>query len=305
VGLVALLLLPHLHTPLLLWGLSLLWGLGLAAIPPGLMTYSSRIALRGREGRALTLTSALTAPWVGIGWLGIGTLTRYDPRAALWLMAAGQALAFLMGLSLLKSSRQNGSTRRELYPWTRLLLFIPAAFGQTFAPSMVSLLLLPFAQQVGYSPLWLLAFLATGGAVAVGLFGFTGRFADRKSPREPLILGLILLGGVMMGISKAPPPGEALLLAALAGLGFACFIPSWNSLLVRLLPQNNRAAAWGTIMMVESLGYALGPAAGGGLKNLFGYPGPMIAGGLLFFLLGGFYIIALWRPFWHSSGSSS
>ena len=74
VGLLALLLTPLAQAAWLLWALGLLWGLSLSTLYPGLMTYASRIAVPGKEARALSFTLTLVMPWVGVGLIGLSLI---------------------------------------------------------------------------------------------------------------------------------------------------------------------------------------------------------------------------------------
>ncbi len=300
VGLLVLLVVPHTQSPVLLFGLSMAWGVSLSAIFPGLLTLSSQVAVQGREGRAVTLTNMLTAPWTGIGVLGVGFLTKINPGLALSILEWIQIGVVLIGLSLIFRPERVRPPRQELYPWRRLLIFIPAAFGQTFAPALFGFYILKYAQSLGLSMFWIVVLIGLGGVVSAGLLVWTGRHADRKSPRGLLIGGLALIGLAMIGLGLKPPLAWLIPLALVAGVGFGCFGPGWNALVVRLLPENNRAAAWGTLMTVEGLGFALGPAAGGLLAAAIADNAPFFLGGSIMLLLSVFYVVALWRPWWKS-----
>ncbi len=297
-GLVALLVTPYAQSPILLFSLSLVWGVSLSAIFPGLLTLSSQVAVQGREGRAVTLTNMLTAPWTGIGVLGIGFVTKVNPSLALNILEWAQIGVILLGLSLIFRPERVRPPRQELYPWRRLLLFIPAAFGQTFAPALFSFYILKYAQSLGLSMFWITVLVVVGGIISTLLLIWTGRHADRKSPRELLIVGLVLIGMAMIGLGLKPGLSLLLPLAVMGGIGFGCFGPAWNALVVRLLPENNRAAAWGTLMTVEGLGHAIGPAVGGVLAAAIASNAPFFVGGAIMLLLSVFYVIALWRPWW-------
>jgi MFS family permease len=297
-GLVALLVTPYAQSAILLFSLSLVWGVALSAIFPGLLTLSSQVAVQGREGRAVTLTNMLTAPWTGVGVLGIGFVTKVNPSLALNILEWAQIGVILIGLSLIFRPERVRPPRQELYPWRRLLLFIPAAFGQTFAPALFSFYILKYAQSLGLSMFWIIVLVVVGGVISTLLLIWTGRHADRKSPRELLIVGLALIGMAMIGLGLKPGLSLLLPLAVIGGIGFGCFGPAWNALVVRLLPENNRAAAWGTLMTVEGLGHAIGPAVGGILAAAIASNAPFFVGGAIMLLLSVFYVIALWRPWW-------
>uniref|UniRef100_A0A7C2GEV4 MFS transporter n=1 Tax=Thermus islandicus TaxID=540988 RepID=A0A7C2GEV4_9DEIN len=290
VGLLALLLTPLAQAAWLLWALGLLWGLSLSTLYPGLMTYASRIAVPGKEARALSFTLTLVMPWVGMGLIGVGQVAQRHPESGLALLLWAQGTALALTLSLLRFRIPVPPQGQERYPLSRMLLFLPAAFGQTFAPALVSLFLLRFAKEsLGLEPIQLGALLVLGGGLFFGLLPLTGRLVDRGVYRPALVLGLALLGGVMLRLAFAQSLAEVALLAALAGLGFSLFLPGWNGFLARNLPQENRAAIWGTLMSVEGLGVALGPTAGGALWEAFGLHAPLLAGGGIFLALSLFY----------------
>ncbi|WP_299432703.1 MFS transporter, partial [uncultured Meiothermus sp.] len=252
------------------------------------------------SSRAVTLTNMLISPWTGIGILAVGFLAKTSPDLAISILVWSQVVPIAMGLSLVFKPERVRAPKQELYPWRRLLLFIPAAFGQTFAPALFSFYLLKYAQGMGLSMFWIVVLIVLGAVISTGLLIWTGRYADRKGPRGLLITGLALIGLAMIGLGFQPELPVLILLAVVGGLGFGCFGPAWNALLVRLLPQNNRAAAWGTIMTVEGLGHAIGPAAGGVMAAAIANNAPFFAGGAIMLVLSLFYALALWRPWWKS-----
>ncbi len=300
VGLLSLLLTPWAQAAWVLWTLGLLWGLFMSPLYPGLMTYASRIAVPGREARALSFTLTLVLPWVGIGLVGVGQVAARHPEAGLTVLLFAQGTALALALSLLRFRIPVPPKTRERYPLSRLLLFLPAAFGQTFAPALVSLFLLRFAKEsLGLEPIGLGGIILLGGSLAFGLLPLTGRLVDRKGYRLALVLGLALLGLVMLRLAQAPPLEEVFLLAVVAGLGFSLFMPGWNGFLAKNLPQENRAAIWGSLMTVEGLGVALGPVAGGALWEAFGLHAPFLAGGGIFLGLSLFYALVFGRGRWN------
>ena len=300
-GLLALLLTPTAQAPWLLWSLALLWGISMSTLYPGLMTFSSRIAVPGREARALSFTLTLVMPWVGIGLVGVGQVAQRHPEVALTMLIVTQGLTTLLALSLFPFRIPIPQTvRASPYPLHRIFLFLPAAFGQTFAPALVSLFLLRFAkEELALEPLALGGLLLLGGTLAFGLLPLTGRQVDRRGYRLALVSGLLLLALVMGRLAFAASQGELLMLAALGGLGFSLFLPGWNGFLVKNLPQENRAAIWGGLMTVEGLGVALGPAVGGLLWEAFGIKAPFLVGSAVFLVLSLFYAVLFWRMRWN------
>lgn len=295
-GLLALLLLPYISAPWMLWALTLLWVLSLSAVSPGLMTLSSRLARPGREGRALAYTTTLILPWAGVGFLLMAFLVPKDIGAAYTTLLIGQGLVILLSLPLLSFRERISLPKQEYYPWRQLVLFIPAAFGQTFAPAIISQLIQKFAtNELGLGFLELGAVILVGGVVAFSSMGWLGRIPDRRGPKVPLIVGLSLMSATMLLVAQKPSFPQLLAIAALGGIGFALFVPSWNALVVRVLPQNNRAAVWGTLMMIEAWGTAAGPSVGGILWSTLGVTAPFYASAAAFLAVAVFYVFAVRR----------
>lgn len=304
VGLLTLLLVANYPSVWMLWGMSALWGFTYSALWPGLMTLASRIAREGREGRALAFTSSLVLPFAGFGTFATGFLVQRNPDWAYTALLGALGGAVLIGLTLIRFREPVVTQKQELYPWQKLLTFLPAAFGQTFAPAMLSLHIIKFAdKQLGLGVLELSGVIAVGAAIAFTGIGWLGRIADRQGPKIPLVLGMCCLSVAFFWVAQKPSLAEMFGVAVLGGVGFALFTPSWNALVVRLLPQQNRAAIWGTLLTAEGLGTATGPAMGGLLWNTFGPTAPFYGGAAVFVLLALFYLLTLRGMVWKSSAN--
>mgnify|MGYP000557160165 CR=1 FL=1 len=120
-----------------------------------------------------------------------------------------------------------------------------------------------------------------------------GRVADRVHPRRALTPGLLLLAVTftLVAFSDTPPVQQRLwFLATLLGAAYGAFIAGWNGLVGRTLPETHRAAGWGTVMTVESLGYAIGPLLGGVTWQLAGQRGVFLLGAAVFVLTELYYL---------------
>ncbi|TFU25339.1 MFS transporter [Thermus tengchongensis] len=298
-GLVTLLLTPKANVGWLLWGLAILWGLTMSTLYPGLMTLASRIAIPGREARALSYTSVLLLPWTGVGLVGIGQVAQREPEVALTLLITAQVIIFLLAVSLFSFHIPMPKRTRETYPLKRLFLFLPAAFGQTFAPALVSLFILRFAkEELGLEPIAFGGLLLLGGSLAFGLLPFTGRHVDKTGYHVALVGGFFLSALLMARLAFNPSLGELILLAAFGGLGFSFSLSGWNGFLAKNLPHVNRAVILGGLMTVEGLGITLGPAVGGFLWQTFGIKAPFLAGSIIFLSLSLIYAFLFWRKRW-------
>ena len=297
VGLVAVLWIPGTTTGVLLWGLALLHGLAIMPMWPGIMTLASRVSKPGADARSIGLAHMLLAPFIGLGALTTAYFADTLPQTAFALVLGAQALAAVLALSVL---RVRGEARaappaRPRYPWGRLVSLFPAAFAQTLAPGLLAPILFPFAKHAGLPPLWVGLVIAVGGLVAYGLLQPAGRLADRYGPKWPLIAGIGLNATTLLLLTLTPPPPFYLAIAALGGLGYALMVPSWGGLVVRTLPEHNRAAAWGALMTFEGLGFAVGPALGGLAWTTLGVKAPFELGASVYLVVALFYLFRLRR----------
>src|SRR4051794_9998387 len=94
------------------------------------------------------------------------------------------------------------------------------------------------------------------------------RWADQVGRRRALIMGLALFtgGSLLCGLA----PGVAALVAARAvqAVGAGVMVPASLSLLLAVVPAEQRARALGSWSALGALGAALGPVIGGGLVGI-------------------------------------
>jgi MFS family permease len=273
-----------------LFAAGIAWGFFYSGLGPGIMTYVSHVAVPGREGRALAYAGMYAAPWVGLGLIGGNALVRQDPALLQQALLVLAALGGALGIFLFRFRIKQPAKEAQYYPWQRLLVFIPAAFGQTFGFAIFSQLFSRYAdKELGLDLLELMALLVIAGLVNFVGTGYLGRIADRGRPQLMLLLGTLLISAAFILVAQKPPFPLLVLVAILAGTGNAMFVPSWSALVVRLLPQQNRAAVWGTLMTVEGFGTSLGPPVGGWLAIQFGITAPFYGGAACFLALAIFY----------------
>src|SRR4051794_13464623 len=95
-----------------------------------------------------------------------------------------------------------------------------------------------------------------------------GRWADQVGRRRALVMGLALFtgGSLLCGLA----PGVAWLVAARAvqAVGAGVMVPASLSLLLAVVPAEQRARALGSWSALGALGAALGPVIGGGLVGI-------------------------------------
>ena len=291
------------------WGVlaCALWGLAFGTLWPGLMSVSQALARPGRTARALAVSNLSVAPAILAGVLLVGPLVQGSSRVGWTLLLGTQGLALLLALGLwrlrLPAPDGTGAAEEAQAPvaprpagrreWRRVAVLLPAAFAQTLAPGLLVTLFYPLLSHLELG----LRDLAAPGLVAVLAFalslGLLGRLADQVHPRRALTPGLLLLAAVfaLAAVSDGPEVrARLLLLAPLLGVGYGAFMAGWNGLVARTLPAQHRAAAWGTVMAVESLGYSAGPLLGGAAWQLGGQAGMFGLGAAVFLLTEIYYL---------------
>ncbi len=280
--------------------LSALWGITVSPLWPSILTYVSRDSRPGWEARGVTLATAGIGPAFGGAMLLTGYIARQNLNLAYWLLLAVAALLLLVSASLAPLKAHPARLTRSRYDWRQFFLLVPAAFVQTMATGLLSPILFLFIKKIDLGIPVLILIVLVGGLVALSVLPGAARWTDHKNPRYVLIPGLLIaatgfaaIGIIPMTLGVRPIP--LALAGALLGLGFGLFFPGWNGLVVKTLPQADRAAAWGALMSVEALGFAVGPTIGGLTWDLGGPAGPFVAGGLLMAITGGYYLWQLWR----------
>lgn len=296
----AVLLAAQTHSLMVLAALAILHGLAVSPLWPGAMSLASSAAKPAEQARAVGFANMSVAPFVGLGFLGMGTFGLAEVRLGGLMLAPAllvtvQALAAGLAAWSLGEPRPPREARRAatrvpwrgLWPTLRFLL--PAAFVQTLALTLLGPVIALFARRVGLEGPGLVGVMVVGGAAAYGLLNFTGRLADRRSPRAVLVLGLGLAALSLGLIATLPPLWLYFLLAGVAGFGYACIVPGWGGLVARALPEAQRTVGWGAVMTFENLGTASGPLLGSLAWDHFGLRAPFLLGAGIMLLTALFY----------------
>jgi MFS family permease len=112
--------------------------------------------------------------------------------------------------------------------------------------------------------------LATSGLVVSALGGvglvsgpLAGRVIDRIGARTTLMGSLALLAAGYGGFPFVRHPWQALVLAAIAGMGNGGFAPGHSTLLAALTSREQRTAAYALQRATDNLGFGVGGLAGG------------------------------------------
>ncbi len=300
VGLVVVFGVVYLHSAWLLLLLAMVHGVSLSPLWPGVMTLANSSARPGEESRAIGFANMAVNPFIGVGFLAISFLVHptlsvgHEPLA--WLILLGlQAVIALLAVSQWKLGghqlRHSGRSTQEAYRWTQLMPLVPAALVQTLAITLLGPVINLFSAAVGLSTLQLAAMVLLGGLTAYGFLNLSGRLADRYNPRWVLVCGLVLVSLAFSALAALPRLHWYYPIAILAGLGYSAIVPGWGGLVAKSLPKANRAATWGALMTVESLGTASGSLVGGFAWTTWGIRSPFVIAASLLFLAALFYLV--------------
>ncbi|MEV1000952.1 MFS transporter [Nonomuraea sp. NPDC050202] len=153
-----------------------------------------------------------------------------------------------------------------------LAVLMPAMLATVIASDMVNLVLPAIGAEFGASEAEL-AWVVTGFLLmfSVGI-PFYGRVSDRVSLRRLFVFALLTYAAGSLVCALAPD-----LLALVAGrivMGVgAAAIPVLSIIAVtRLMPENRRGTGIGVLSAASGVGTAAGPAVGGGIGQLLGWP---------------------------------
>jgi EmrB/QacA subfamily drug resistance transporter len=95
-----------------------------------------------------------------------------------------------------------------------------------------------------------------------------GRWADRVGRRRALVAGLAVFTGGSLLCGLAPGVGWLVAARTVQAVGAGVMVPASLSLLLAVVPQEQRARALGSWSALGALGAALGPVIGGGLVEI-------------------------------------
>ncbi len=163
---------------------------------------------------------------------------------------------------------------QQLQPEQRRNLGILFLAGLLFWASLSSLLpTLPlYIREAGGTPQQIGLVM---GAFSVGLLAFRpwlGRLADCWSRQLVLLIGMGVVGLAPLGYWLSNGIPWVALVRAFHGISVAAFVTGYVALVVDFAPQEKRGEILGYMSLVNPIGTALGPALGGFLQEVAGYP---------------------------------
>ncbi|MGK7883560.1 MAG: MFS transporter [Crocosphaera sp.] len=125
------------------------------------------------------------------------------------------------------------------------------------------------------------------GSFAIGLLcsrTSLGYLADKKSRKLVLGIGIIVAGIAPLGYLLINSVFPLIAVRAIHGVSIAAFTTAYSALVVDLSPIKQRGQLIGYMSLVNPIGMSIGPALGGSLQELLGYPALFITSAFFGFL---------------------
>jgi len=276
---------------------SLAYGLAIAPLWPTFLTYSTGAANSGEDGHAVGITLTLVAPFIGLGSLLTSYLFDHSPALAAASLTVVQVLFAAVGVGLIPLIFRSVPPPRVVdyarFPWRKIAFLAPGALTQMLALGLLTPVIFPFFKERGFDTTSLVIALVVGGGLEVLLISPVGRYIDRRGPGRGFVFGLGIAALALFSFSTVHSLVGLIAVAALAGALQAVLIPSWGGLVSRSLPSEFKASAWGALMSLEGLGFAIGPVIGGYSWQLLGHSAPFYVGAALYAAVALFYLTQL------------
>ncbi len=276
---------------------SLAYGLAIAPLWPTFLTYSTGAANSGEDGHAVGITLTLVAPFIGLGSLLTSYLFDHSPALAAASLTVVQVLFAAVGVGLIPLIFRSVPPPRVVdyarFPWRKIAFLAPGALTQMLALGLLTPVIFPFFKERGFDTTSLVIALVVGGGLEVLLISPVGRYIDRRGPGRGFVFGLGIAALALFSFSTVHSLAGLIAVAALAGALQAVLIPSWGGLVSRSLPSEFKASAWGALMSLEGLGFAIGPVIGGYSWQLLGHSAPFYVGAALYAAVALFYLAQL------------
>jgi len=255
------------------WPWVILWvsvlGIGTASHWPSVVTGTNRLSRRGTRAQSMSVIFAAWLLGSGLGPIVINFFLRGFDQTAFAILIGGDALALALTL-LVTHPELNPKPVDEPHRWWQSLgllwpyrTILPGMMIQNMTLGILLPVLEPYVSRVLHLSHGQFAeLLAGGGFITVALLWPMGRFTDRLGIRFPLIGGLFMAAGALVGIMVTRHFWALVGLGGVLGLSYAMILPAWNAFLGRMIPAAVEGSLWGLFMTVEGFGMALGPIIG-------------------------------------------
>jgi len=279
-----------LWTPTVLYPLwAITWGVAMAPLWPRVAAYLRQLARPGFEGRAITYAWLIIGPLIAAGSFGVGLLSRHNLAWGKSALILGSVLVVLGGLALAGVRFSETIGRPPPRAWRRYLPLLVPAFLQALAPHLLTTVLFPYLKQTELALRELWAPLLLTGILFAVFFRLASVYADQKDPANVVTLAA-LFAMVGFGVLGFLPPETALKISLPAiGAALGLYMPGWNAVIVRALPEGERGEGWATLSTASGVAFAIGPFVGAVAWDLIGPQGPFRLGLFLLALLIPYY----------------
>ena len=268
-------------------------GAGASPLWPAALTRLTR----GTTPRVGGTLGRVFSTWFLGGGLGIGVATlvsRAQHPLSLRLFVLPLLAAALLALRLppdpseIRTAARPAPGRALREMLQALIMLAGSLVPQIIAAGILIPIVVPYLEFYrGYDERQLLLLLILGPGVGLALMTHAGHLGDRFGWRRTYA---VALGTVALLLLLIPYCSTLWMLAidfALIGIAYAFVLPAWNSILVRLLPQDVRGAGLGFAMTIEGMGGVIGPLLGGLLWQWTNPSSPFyLSGGLLLLAAG-------------------
>ncbi len=159
---------------------------------------------------------------------------------------------------------------------------------QILAVGVLIPIVVPYLENVqGLDERQLVVLMVLGMGAGLLLLAPAGRMGDRLGRRRTYSVALGAVALLLIAVPFCRSLWLLILDFVAMGVGYAFVLPAWNSMLLRLLPEDVRGAGLGILMTVEGMGGVIGPLVGGLLWQLRGPSAPFYVSGALLLLASG------------------
>jgi len=234
--------------------------------------------------------------WFMGGAAGIGLATLISRAAhpiSLGVFVLPLLAAALLGLRLPTTETETPLPHvspRQLVPSVVRAL---AALATTLIPQIIAAgvlvpIIVPYLEFVrGLDEHELFLLLLLGPGTALALMARAGHLGDRLGRQRTYSVGLSAVALLLLALPFCHRLWLLMLDFVGIGVAYAFILPAWNSILLRLLPDDVRGAGLGVAMTIEGMGGVIGPLVGGYLWQWANPSSPFyLSGGLLLIAAG-------------------
>jgi MFS transporter, DHA1 family, multidrug resistance protein len=245
----------------------------------------------GMLGRVFSTWFLGAAAGVGLATL----ISRATNPVSLRIFILPLLIAALMALRLPPDAGERRAVvLRPVWRIIPLILRSIARLALSIIPQIIAAgvlipIVVPYFEFVrGLDERELFLLLVLGPGTMLALLAPAGRIGDRFGRERTYSIGLGAVAVMLLLIPFAQSLWMLTLLFIGVGIAYAFVLPAWNSILLRILPEDVRGAGLGTAMTIEGMGGVVGPLVGGILWQYANNPSSpfYLSGGLLLLAAG-------------------